>query len=367
MSANSWRGGSEKFDIGMHRLHAQQLAEPRFDEASEVVRWLGAVQAQDYLGALWAIGLRLRSSREALVEQAIANKSIVRSWPMRGTLHFVPAEDLRWLLALLAPRVLARTAARLEREAALTKTVFVRSAEVLIRALQGGKQLSRDALYRELEAAGIGTAAQRGLRILWWLAQCGLICLATRQGKQQTYALLDEWLPGRAILEGDAALAQLARRYFTSRGPATLQDFMWWSGLSRTEAQTGLELVKADFECCSIDGQTYWFSSCSVPPGKRTTHAHLLPAYDEYTIAYKNRSAVLDPDYAQRADAGSGIFHPTIVMNGRIVGTWKRDLAKHSVALRLNTFANLDKSEMRAIDKTAKRYGEFLGQPVMMN
>lgn len=348
-------------NIARHRLYNQHIASTRFDKPSEVVEWLGAVQAQDYLGSLWALGLRMRNAIENDIEQALADRTIIRTWPMRGTLHFVAAADVRWMLELLTPRVVASNARRLKQEFDLDDAVFARSRKVFQRALQGGKQLSRNAMYQALEAAHISAAGSRGLHILWRLAQEGLLCFGARQGKQQTFALLDEWAPKAKRLERDEALAELARRYFTSHGPATVQDFTWWSGLAPTDALAGLEMVKRHLIQEVVGGQTYWLAS-TMPRSKGVSKtAYLLPAYDEYTVAYRDRSAALGPVYAERSDSGIAILSPTMVIDGQVVGTWKRTLEKDSVVLTPSPFNSLKKADKRALGSAADQYGAFLG------
>lgn len=207
-------------NIPFQRLSNQYLAKNRFADPGDVVAWFGAVQAQDYLGSLWGIGLRTIDACEGAVEKAIANRKIVRTWPMRGTLHFVPAADVRWMLKLLTPRVIARSAGRY-RQLELDKRTFANSKKVFVRALEGGKQLTRTEMYKALEAAKISVAGQRGIHILGHLAQEGLICFGNRRAKQQTFVLLDEWVPENQSLNREEALAKLARCYFRSHGPAT--------------------------------------------------------------------------------------------------------------------------------------------------
>jgi len=324
-----------------------------------VVRWLGAVQAQDYLGSLWAIGLRMQNATEEAVEQAIADRTIIRTWPMRGTLHFVAAADVRWMLTLLTPRIIANSRWRLK-QLELDHSVFARSRKTLMRALRGGKQLSRNVMYKALEAAGITTVAGRGLHILWQLAQEGFICFGARQAKHPTFALLDEWAPAAKAKERDAALAELASRYFSSHGPATLQDFSWWSGLTMADARHALEMAKSHLVQEVVKGRTYWLSSSVRTAKDGQPTAHVLPAYDEYTVAYKDRSAVLDPLHAKRASTGNGIFNPIIVIHGDVVGTWKRTLEKGSVVITPNLFTSLTKADRHALVMAAGQYGEFL-------
>ena len=340
------------------RLQNQQIAQTSFEKPGDLVAWLGAVQAQDYLGALWAVGLRIEHATEKDIEQAISERTIVRTWPMRGTLHFVAPADVRWMLKLLTPRFIARSRGQYH-QAELDDTVFSRSCKILVKALQGGKRLPRNAVYKALETAHIPTTGQRGLHILGWLAQQGVICFGPREGKQQTFVLLDEWVPEDKTLERDEALAELARRYFTSHGPATLQDFGWWSGLTAADAKAGLEMAKSQFIQAVIDGQTYWLPS-SLPTLKdHSPTAHLLPAYDEYTVAYKDRSAVLDPAAAKHS--GNGIFSPIIVADGQIVGTWKRTFKKDTVFIETSLFTPLSKARSRALSAAAHRFGRFAG------
>ena len=356
MARKSIRGNT---DIAARRLRNQRIAGSGFARPGDVVAWMGAVQAQDYLGALWALGLRTKSAREETVEKAVADRKIVRTWPMRGTLHFVAPADIRWMLALLTPRVIAGQRGR-HRQLELDQSVFDRSRDLFTRDLEGGRQLTRDAAYETLEAAGVSTAGQRGIHILAQLAQEGLLCFAARQGKQQTFALLEEWVPPAKPLERDEALAELAGRYFTSHGPATVQDFTWWSGLTVADARTGIELAGPRLERETIDGQDYWLSAKEPAARPDSPTAWLLPPFDEYTVAYKDRSAVLDPAQGKLMSI-NGIFYPVIVVDGRAVGTWKRAFKKGSVVITLSPFAPLEKKELQAIAAAAERYGAFLG------
>ncbi|HKP88114.1 MAG TPA: winged helix DNA-binding domain-containing protein [Blastocatellia bacterium] len=351
-------------DIANRRLYNQHIATAKFDKPSDVVGWMGAVQAQDYTGALWAVGLRARNATEEGIKKAIADKTIVRTWPMRRTLHFVAAADVRWMLELLTPRILAGSALR-SQQLGLDERIFARSKEVFVRALEGGKQLRRDAMYGLLESARISTAGGRGLHIMCRLAMEGAICFGAREGKQPTFARLDEWVPAAKTMGRDEALAELAGRYFTSHGPATVQDFVWWSGLRTSDARAGLEMAKTHLVEEVIGGQTYWLHP-SAPVAKDTSPtAYLLPAYDEYTVAYKDRRAVLDPVYSKQMNTGNGVFSPLIVVDGQVVGTWKRTLKKDALVITPSPFEKLNKAETRAVAAAANRYGEFLNVPVV--
>lgn len=350
--------------IGLQRLHNQQIAQPTLTQPGDVVAWLGAVQAQDYLGALWAVALRTPDATELRIEQAIAAKTIVRTWPMRGTIHFVAAADARWMLELLAPRVVQRTTRR-RSELGLDEAIITASADVITSALQGGKQLPRNALYQVLEQANIATGSSRGLHILGRLAHDRLICFGAREGKQPTFALFDEWLPDTPSLPRDEALATLTLRYFTGHGPATIQDFMWWSGLTTTEAKAGLATVGAKLERESIGGQEYYFAApqSAAPPAQSA--AFLLPPFDEFLVAYRDRSAALDPRYNNLiVPGGNGIFNPIIVIDGHVVGTWKRVLKKDRVVVTCSAFSSFSAAQAEAISAAAERYGRFLGKQI---
>jgi hypothetical protein len=332
---------------------------------AEVVAGLGAVQAQDYRAALWAVGLRVHGATEAVIEQTIAERAIVRTWPMRGTLHFVPPKDARWMLELLTPRVIAG-AARRHRELELDDRVFGRSRELLTEALQGGRSVRRDKAMALLEAAGISTAGQRGYHVLWMLAQEGVLCLGPLDGKQQTFVLLDDWVPESRRLERDEALAELARRYFTGHGPATLQDFVWWSGLRVADARAGLEAAAGSLERVSLEGNDYWMAE--VAPGadaaatiRRSTFV-LLPGYDEFLIGYRDRSAALDPAHVGKLiPSANGAMKATIVAHGRVMGTWRRTIKKGEVLVEASPFAALGATQEAAFRAAARRYAGFLG------
>jgi hypothetical protein len=347
------------------RFENQRIARAGLRTAEDVVAWFGAMQAQDYLGSLWAIGQRMRTASEANVEAAETRRAIVRTWPMRGTLHFVAAEDARWITRLLAPRVIARNAARLKREVDVHAAVIARSREVVMRALEGGKRLERGEMYEALEARRIRTAASRGLHILLWLALEGTLCLAGRNGKQHTFALAEDWLPNSPLLERDEAFAELARRYFTSHGPATIRDFMWWAGITAKDAQSAIDGAGPRLVSDVMNGTKYWFGGGrGHRRGASTVDASpsvkLLPAFDEYTVAYQDRS-LLVADKAKHASAGYGLLNPVVVIDGRVVGTWSRVMDKRSVSVRTRLQRKLTTIERDALQETAKRYAAFLG------
>jgi len=344
------------------RLYNQHISQPRCRSVADVVKALGAMQAQDYPGALWSIGLRLPGSTKGDIEQAIARREIVRTWPMRGTLHFVPANDTRWMLELMTPRIIRGTAARV-RNLELNDAIFARSERLIVNALTGDKQLTRTALCQLLDDNGIATQGQRGIHILSRLSQQGVLCFAAHEGKQPTFALLHEWVPTAKSLPKDESLALVAERYFSSHGPATMQDFRWWSGLLAKDAIMGLELVKHKFITETVDGKQYYLPK-STPKISTSSNLHLLPGFDEYMLGYSDRSAALPSLHSQKIVPGNnGMFLSTIVINGHIAGLWRKNTRTKSIIITAEPFETLTKSDLRHFDMAAQKYGSFVGLP----
>jgi len=348
-------------EIVNYRLVNQRIAQSKCKTPGQVVALLGAMQAQDYPGALWSIGLRLPNSTSVDVERAISERTIIRTWPMRGTLHFVAAADVRWMLELLTPRIVAGRAGR-HKELGLDAALFVRCEKLLVKALQGGKQVARGGLLALLERAGISTASQRGYVILWRLAHEGVICFGSHQGKQPAFALLDEWAPKAKSLPRDHALAELALRYFIGHGPATLRDFVWWSGLKVADAKAGLEMVSSKLGRETIHGAVYWMPQDTPALHDVSPTAYLLPGFDEFMLGYTDRAAALDSRHAQKVLPGNnGMFMSTIIIDGRVAGLWKRVFKKSSVVITPTLFGRLKKGETQALATPAARYGQFNG------
>jgi hypothetical protein len=351
-------------DIAAQRLFNHHIAGEKLQRPEDVVRWMGALQAQDYLQALWAIGLRMQSATVGAIEQAIADRKILRTWPMRGTLHFVPAEDAQWMLQLSPARLLAGDRRR-QQQLDIDETTLHRTQQLFHKALTGGNRFTRSHMMALIEEAGISTQGQRGYHLLWYMAQAGLICLGPMEHKEQTFVLLDEWVPHARKLSQEEGLAELARRYFPSHGPATLLDFARWAGITRTEARAGLEAAKAGLRMEKGNGQTYWMSPDA--PGKhadKRSSVHLLPSFDEYLLGYKDRSAVLAPEHAAKIVPGNnGVFFPMLVVGDQVLGTWKRTLDKNALAIVLNPFTSLGEAKEQ-MNEAAKTYSDFLGLPL---
>jgi hypothetical protein len=351
-------------DIARQRLHNQLINHTTFEKPEDVVRWLGAVQAQDYAAAKWALGLRLQGTTDDDIDQAFAGGAILRTHLLRPTWHFVTPADIRWLLALTAPRVHAVNA-YWYRKLELDDAIIMSSNAVLAKALQGGKQLTRPELVSVLQQAGIATDdLQRFTYIMMRAELDGIVCSGARRGKQFTYALLDDRAPQTRTFDRDDALAEFARRYFTSHGPATLQDFVWWSGLTVADARAGLEMVASQLMHEVVEGQTYWFSTSTPLAYELSQSIYLLPNFDEYTVGYTDRSAVFDVSDLTKFDARGNVLNPTIVLDGRVVGTWKRTIKKDTVMVTPSLFAPLNEVETRSFIESANRYGAFLDRSV---
>ncbi|WP_438022430.1 winged helix DNA-binding domain-containing protein [Sorangium sp. So ce233] len=347
------------------RLSAQQIARPERSTPADVVSWLVAVQAQDPAAARWAVGVRLPrgAATEAGIDRALAEGSILRTHVLRWTWQLVSPADVRWLLALVAPRLIARYERR-HLALGLDPATFRRSNAALEKALRDGRHLTRDELVAALESAGIPARGPRLSHLLGRAELDGLVCSGAPRDRQATHALLDLRAPGaRPPLPRGEALAELAQRYFRSRGPATVADFAWWAGLTAAEARAGLAAVESTLVAEVVDGETTWRSDAPPAPAASPA-AHLLPGFDEYLVAYRNRDAVLAPEHARRINAGGGMLDPCIVIDGRVAGVWRRALARRRVAIEVTPFEPLSKKEQQAVADAAQRYGEFLGLEV---
>ncbi len=348
-------------DIITLRLKNQQLTDTSFTTPADLVQWLGAVQAQDYAAAKWALANRLTQPVETDIEKAIDDGKILRTHVLRPTWHFVSPDDIRWMIALTEPRISAFSA-KYFRDLQLDKTVLKRSNKIIVKALQSGKHLTRKELGDTLTKAGIATNELRLTHIVFRAELDQLICNGAKRGKQFTYALLEQRAPNAKVLKQDEALAELSRRYFASRGPATAKDFTWWSGLSPGDARKGIEIIKSQLESEEVNGQIYLSVSSNALKQTKKQTIHLLPSYDEYTVAYNDRTLVLDPEFASKG--GNGIFNPNIVVDGQVKGTWRRELKNDKVVMDISFFSPASKSIQQKVSSAATRYANFLGKKV---
>jgi hypothetical protein len=352
-------------EVVPRRLAGQFLTTPRATKASGVVRALGAVQAQDYGGAKWALAERTRGATDTGIEREFSEGAILRTHVLRPTWHFVAPRDIRWMLALTAPRVRAAMA-YYDRKLELDAKVFRRSNNALTKALTGGRHLTRPELGKVLERARIGITSGQRLGHLMLRAELdAVVCSGPRRGKQFTYALLEERVPPAARLERDEALLELTCRYFSTRGPATGQDFAWWSGLTMSDVKRGLEIAGRTLKHATIDGKDFWFAERAVPKASRS--AHLLPNYDEYFIGYKDRSAIgRRLASAKAVTGGNALMAHVVFVDGQLVGGWKRTFQKQSVVVELDILTGLTKAEQARVAAAARRFGAFLDLPVTL-
>ena len=355
-------------DIAAHRLRNQRLVGARFHAPWDAVRWLGAVQSQDYPGAKWALALRTRAVDDAALDRAFDAGAFLRTHVMRPTWHFVAPEDLRWLLALTSPRVHAVNG-HMYRKLELDAALFRRAHARFTRALRGGRSLTRQELAAVLEAGGIEARGQRLAYVVMHAELDGLLCSGPMRGKQHTYMLLEERVAPAPALARDEALARLAQRYFTSHGPATVHDFAWWSGLTVADARESVSLVGSALERVELDGKTYWMAG---PPSALVEGdapaVHLLPNYDEHVVAYRDHGPTLDPATAKalrdRTDGPLDVH--LVARDGLVVGGWRRSLEKDSAAVNVDLLIPLRRPERAALRRAADDYGRFVGVPVTL-
>jgi hypothetical protein len=354
-----------RIDIPRQRLTNQHLTGPGLADPVAIVRRLGAVQAQDYAGGKWGIGLRGEGVTDAMVEAALDNGSIVRTHVLRPTWHMMAADDARWILALTGPRILAANAGYC-RKLGLDDATFKKSTKVITKALSGGQHLTRDELGAALERAKIDTSHLQRLAYLMMQAEVtGLICSGPRRGKQFTYALIDERIPATKPRARDEALAELARRYFATRGPATVHDYSWWAGLTIADAKKSIALLADELSSETVNDTTYWFSGSVPPKARRKPEAHLLPNYDEYFIGFRDRSAILNVVKEMSLLPGNPMFTLHVVsLNGQIVGGWKRYVSAKTARVEITLGMKPKPDERNAIQRAVQRYGQFLERPL---
>ena len=347
------------------RLLNQGIARPSHARAADVVEWMGAVQAQEYLPAKWALGLRLRDATDESVERAVQAGEILRTHVMRPTWHFVAAADLRWMQALTGPHV-QRAMRTYRRQLELDTPLLTRATNVIERALGDRQYLTRQELAARLRRARIELT---GIRLAHAVLQAELeavICSGPHRGRLPTYALASERAPAPRDLSGEEALAELTRRFFRSHGPATVRDFVWWSGLATSAARRGLEIIRAKPH--DLDGCTYYQIGPRRSPRLRTA-VHLLPIYDEYLVAYRDRVLVPHGPAKIAATPGHSVtFQHALVIDGRVAGTWRiARRTPHALGLAVTPLRRLTATERRGIAAAGQRYARFLQSPVAVD
>jgi len=359
------------FSVGQRRVRelrliAQRIVTPAATTPVETVRWMLALQAQDFPGVKWSVGLRQRSGTQAAVEAACDAGEIVRSWPMRGTLHLVAAEDLKWMLELTTPRSVASAGDR-RAYLGIGDLDVERARDLALAALTGGRVMSREALLASIAAGGVSTQGQRGYHLLWYLAQTGSLVLGPVDARQQTFALLDEWVPHPRRLEPDEALGELARRFFASHGPATAKDLARWSGVTMAQVRAGISVAGAALTTLDLDGVPHFLAPEALDVAAPAARVHLLPGFDEYVLGYQDRTAFLAPGHSQAiVPGGNGVFRPTIIVDGAVAGTWRRTVKAREVVVEPAPFVPLPRPIQARLRDAVEAYGAYLGQPVRL-
>lgn len=323
-------------DTSLTRLRNQQISQSSMQSPEAVVSWLGAIQGQDFTGAKWSIGLRLGSVKDTDIDDAFITRKIVRTWLMRGTLHIVSAADLEWIRSLVAPRIIKGNARRYK-ELELDDATMFRSNDIIAKALLEKKLLSRPELLAILEKQGISTAGQRAPYMLQRASYDGLVCQTNAVRNQPNYVLIDNaW---RRNMDRNDAVAELTKRYFVSRGPATIQDFVWWSGLTVSDLKAGLEANRSFLTSEKIGDQTYWMSAKPISGKTTRSSVYLLPGFDEFLLGYKDRSASIQQKFSNNWCPGNnGMFFPFLVIDGQVKATWKRTVKKDKVVIEVKPF-----------------------------
>jgi hypothetical protein len=345
------------------RLLNQGIAAPTRRRPADVVAWLGAVQAQEYQPAKWALGLRIRDATDAAVERAVEDGEILRTHVMRPTWHFVAAPDLRWMQALTGPHV-QRLMRNYQRQLELEPAMLTRAAALFERALRDRQYLTRPELAERLVRAGMHLAGVRMAHATMHAELEAVICSGPRRGKVATYGLVAERAPDQRDLSGDEALAELTRRFFRSHGPATIRDFVWWSGLATSAARRGLDIIRAKHE--ELGGCTYYRTAAPSAIRGAKTAVHLLPIYDEYLVAYRDRLLVPHGPSKVAAVPGHTVtFQHALVIDGRVAGTWRiRKRTPRQLAIEVTPLRRLTAAERRGVVSAGECYQRFLESPV---
>ena len=348
-------------EIANIRLNSQQIASTTFNNPTAMVSWMCAMQAQDYAMARWAVGTRLPGSTDQSILSAIDRGEIIRTHVLRPTWHLVSADDIYWMLELTAPQIKA-FAKTMHRELELSELLFKRSNTLIKKAMSGGNHLTRDELSALFKKAKIATNDNRLSHLMLRAELDGIVCSGATKNNKQTYALLGERVPQKKMPTREKALEKLAGKYFSSHCPATLQDFVWWSGLPVTDARNALDMIKKSLVKTTVAAQTYWMKDDLIKIKQHNSSVYLLPAFDEFIISYKDRTASLPLQHHGKAVSNNGLFRPVIVINGKVTGLWKRTIKKDTVIVETECFQPYSLAAKKRIRKAAEQLGYFLNK-----
>jgi hypothetical protein len=351
----------DRKDIPTVRLANQRFADDSFEDAHDVVSWLGAIQGQEYALTKWSIGLRAPWLKDEDVETELSQGRILRTHLLRPTWHFVADSDIRWLLKLTAPTV-HQASAFMYRSLELNEKLFLKANKIIEKTLPG-RSLTRDELNAELKRNKIAVSGPRLAYIIMNAELAGLICSGPRKGKQLTYALLEERVKPAPSFSREESLLMLTTRYFTSRGPATIKDFSMWSGLKMADCKRGLAVASAVIKEEKVEGETYF-----LPLNQRkgtVSGMYFLPIYDEMIMGYKDRSVLYDQRNKLRPVPGLR-YNGTILDNGQVIGTWRRVDESKAINVQFDFFKRLNKSQKEYFKSACDHLERFSPRKVSM-
>lgn len=341
------------------RIHNQQLCISQNENAAALVSWMGAVQAQDYAMAKWAMGLRIKDGTDRKIEAAIATGEILRTHVLRPTWHFVPAEDIRWMLQLTAPQI-QKQMVYYDRQLGIDKKELNRSTKLFEKTLAGKKQMTRKELAEIFTKAKFNCEGMRFGHLLMHAELAGLLCSGPLAGKNITYALLEERVKPSQYISKEESLANLAKKYYQSHGPATVKDFSWWSGLSLTTAKEAIALIDDELSQAIVGIEEYYYIERKGVEKKSTT-VILLPNYDEYVVGYTRRDMIMGKDTKEKMSRGGNpVFENTVLIDGIIAGNWKREIKKETVTVHINLFDDIPAASQKKIEQAEKNYKTFI-------
>jgi hypothetical protein len=352
-------------EISHYRLVSQKLYKTTSCTPQEIVRHLGAMQAQDYSMAKWAIGSRCNAS-EKEIEEAINSAQIIRTHILRPTWHFVAADDIYWMLDISAPQVKRFTISAGKKYGFDIKKLYQINAEIE-KMLNGNNHMTRDEIMQELNIKKTSSADFLSAAIMMNAELDGLVCNGRMKGKQITYALLEERVTKpKTKLTKEEGLAKLAKRYFESHGPATLLDFSWWSGFSPTICKSSINAIELQLNSIDIENQTYWFGKDISGETNFRESVHFLPAFDEILISYKTREASILLEHQSKAFTNNGIFKPIILENGKVIGTWKRTIKKDHAKIETQFFNETENHKKAILFEGTKAFENYLETKILI-
>lgn len=340
------------------RLYNQLLLTHDIIKPHEIVSWMGAMQSQALDMAKWAIGTRLENRNVKDIDEALNTGEIIRTHILRPTWHFVSAEDIHWMFDLSNPRLkpIYRSYAK---TFGADESLIYHVVPLLEKVLVGGKHLTKQEIGDALSEQDIKLDEGHLQLTISYAEMEGIIVNGRQKGNKQTFTLFEEWVPRKKTICKEEALECLVRRFFTSHGPATIHDFIWWSGLTATECRQAIEMIRADFICETINGRDFWMRNDTKSPSVDKDFALLLPPFDEFVVSYKNRSEIIEEAHYAKVMTKNGLFSPTIMLNGEIIGSWKKVSQKGSSRIELSFFEKTPKKKQDLFKSEIKRLEYF--------